>query len=74
MLRDSKDKSTKASLQEEMFNNPTTFLNRILLSKTCATAYIYSVMIFNQALARVEIGLHHFLDERIKIDVALPAK
>ena len=31
-------------------------------------------MILNQALACLEIRLHHFLDKRIKIDLTLPAK
>jgi hypothetical protein len=31
-------------------------------------------MVLNQALTRFEIGLHHFLDERIKIDLTLPPK
>lgn len=33
-----------------------------------------SVLILDQASARLEIRLHHFLDERVKIDVALPAE
>ena len=32
------------------------------------------VVILNQALACLEIRLHHLLDQRIKIDLTLPAK
>ena len=35
---------------------------------------VRSVLILDQAFARLEIGQHHFLDERVKIDIALPAE
>lgn len=31
-------------------------------------------MILDQAFARIKIRLHHFPDEQVKVDVALPAK
>lgn len=39
-----------------------------------ATVNVHLVLILYQAPARLEIGLHHFLNERVKIDLPLPTE
>jgi hypothetical protein len=43
-------------------------------NQTYAVVSVRSVLIFDQAFARLKIRLHHFLDERVKIDIAFPAE
>lgn len=47
---------------------------RVCIYNTFVTIKHTLVVILNQALARLEIRLHHLIDKRIKIHLTLPAK
>ena len=40
----------------------------------CLTSTFSSVLVFDEALRRLQIRNHHFLHEGIKVDISLPSK
>jgi hypothetical protein len=46
----------------------------VYIKKKSVTIRVNSVVVLDQALARLEISLYHFLNERVEIDVTFPAE